>query len=637
MGPRYLDPETDDEQGFGGEPRPGINYFAQTSVMEYPLERFGETLGLGSYDAHAMKALYGRVLETFDDDSHGGFTRAEQNIFAPRLESQLGEQDRVVRSTAPFVGQEFAKPTHYTELARMIRVFDPARCRDATPEEKVQGGWRIVHGKVCGQAPRDHAAWMDFEDGPTNPEVAGSEAPDWRTRAGARTGELAVRWMYRYGTTSNSYFHTSLSDAGADPYEVTVNTIRRFESNYPWTYFRRQNREYFYPGLPSAASNGTFERLRAYHWNVANRSAFYMGFGQATYDEIAGSDDWHRPLVMAETEMFNALARSLLTPEPGDYGRMATQPISGTRVIFDAVTSGPTDFRIGAVDGRFIGEQYASDPDAGGSWNYTHWIEHAGFGVEKTYAAMALADGRPVLSTINRANYLDGRAVKINFRNDMPQAVDRLLAGILAEDWDTVGMYVEGGAEPSPKMTPISITDQTPSRPSNAKVLYPNIGYKQQLGALMFAQIFSRMSTDMSLTNKMRIWLDGQEGQIEIPEEQQVRFYDPQSGYTYVARRYGNEEIDGRSVDRGIASRMLQHANALIVASYEVDKDVDGQPVIDAFGTPKVVVDADGLPKVLPAGATRIAELTSYIGLLDAQRQVGKAVGYGPLGGPGDD
>lgn len=64
MGPRYLDPETDDELGRGGESRPGILYFANTSTMEYQIERAAETVGLGRYDQHAMKALYGRVLET---------------------------------------------------------------------------------------------------------------------------------------------------------------------------------------------------------------------------------------------------------------------------------------------------------------------------------------------------------------------------------------------------------------------------------------------------------------------------------------------------------------------------------------------------------------------------------------------
>jgi hypothetical protein len=83
----YLDPETQDEQGLAGESRPGIDYFANTSVMEYQIERFGETIGLGTYDQHVMKALYGRVLEVMDDDGHGGIAPTAQASFAPRLET----------------------------------------------------------------------------------------------------------------------------------------------------------------------------------------------------------------------------------------------------------------------------------------------------------------------------------------------------------------------------------------------------------------------------------------------------------------------------------------------------------------------------------------------------------------------
>jgi hypothetical protein len=68
MGPRYLDPVTADEQGLDpNEPRPGIEYFANTSTMEYQIERFGETVGAGTYDLHFMKTIYGRVLETMDE------------------------------------------------------------------------------------------------------------------------------------------------------------------------------------------------------------------------------------------------------------------------------------------------------------------------------------------------------------------------------------------------------------------------------------------------------------------------------------------------------------------------------------------------------------------------------------------
>lgn len=627
MGPRYLDPETLDERGMGSESRPGITYFGQSSVMEYASERFGETIGLGQYDLHAMKSLYGRVLETLDDSAHGGMPLDEQMAFAPRMMSQLGEQDRVTRSDGWPLNQKFPKPTHYTELARKMAVFDPARCREATPEEKEAAGWRLVHGKVCAPAPRDHGAWEDFEHANVWDGWDDAEAPYMRTKAGTGLGESKVRWFYRYGATRNSYFHTQASDAGADPYEVTTNAIELFDARYPWTYFRHKNREFFSPSLPMVASSRTFDLLRAYHWNAANRNAFYRSFGEGTFQAISESDDWHRPTLVAETEMFNALARYILSPEPGSYGPWQEQPVDSTRTIFD-VDSAEDDFTVGIPGARYVGQEFDSSAEAGGSWNYTHWMKHAGFGVEKIYATMALTDGRPVLFTVSRDNYLDGRAVKINFRSDMPEAVDRLLGGVLAEDWETVGMYVDGTSE-APKMSPLFVTNEEPTRPGDARVLFANVGYKQQLGMLIFAHVYSRMNGDLTLANKLRVWIDGQTGEINIPDAQQARFYDPTSGYTYIARRYGDDVIDGKVVESGIASRMVAHANALLEAAYEVEEDTDGNVVTDAFGTPVLVTDTVGQPLV--KDEVRRGELVQYVGLMDAARQIAALVGYGPL------
>ena len=634
MGPRYLDPATDDEQGMGDESRPGIDYFGQTSVMEYPEERFGETVGLGQYDAHAMKALYGRVLETFDDEGHGGFSTTDQKPFAPRLESQISDEDRVVRKTAPFAGQVFAKPTHYTEVAREMKVFDENRCREATDEEKQIAGFRLVHGKVCAPPSKDHAAWEDFEDTLTQASVPSSIAVAVKTRKGTPTGQDHIRWFYRYGSANNSYVHTNPGDSGADPYEVTINASRKFEAVYPWAYFRRQDREYDYMSLPSAVANSTIERLRSFHWSAANRTAFYKTFGEANFNEIVGSDDWHKPALMAEHEIFQTFAKMLLMPEPGDYA-VGEQPADSTRPIFDISTGTSSQFSLGAGDGRFVGEQFDSDPDGGGSWNYTHWIDHAGFGVEKTFAAMALADARPTLSTISRENYLDGRDVRINFRSDMPDAVDRLIGGTLSEDWEAVSVWVPTGTKnPTPELIDL-MSPEVPNRPTGAKVLFPNIGYKQQLGMLVFANLYSRYGTDMQLTNKLRVWVDGTTEQITVPEAQQIRFYDPSSGYTYVARLYGNEVIDGKTVDRGIASRMLRHANSLLGAAYELEVDSNGDPVVDSFGLPTLVVDADGQPVV--KDPAKVGALVKYVGLLDAARQIGHQLGYGPLGGGGTE
>ncbi|HEY8076434.1 MAG TPA: hypothetical protein VIF62_20055, partial [Labilithrix sp.] len=456
-------------------------------------------------------------------------------------------------------------------------------------------------------------------------------APYWHVVD--KKGQDRVRWPFRWGTTHNSYFHTNDSDAGADPYEVAVNTAKKFDGVYPWGYFRRKNREYDYKEVPSATADRYFDRMRSYHWLVATDLA------RVANPADLNDDDALRPTVMAQAEMFGLLSRALLTPEPGDYytptnsqdvaGR---QPVDSIHTILD--TGNPS--KVGAVpnftlaigDGRFVGEEF--DNDLGGSWDYLSFIKHAGFTVEKGLALQALVDGRPSLFTISRQNYLDGRGVKVNFRNDLPQAVDRLIGGLLAEDWESIAPSVpQGGGS----VVPFDISGRTitPARGAGMSVVFPNVGYKQQLSTIVFTALFSRLNTDMALMNKMRVWIDGQVGAVNVPDDQQVRFTDPSSGYTYVARKYGTESIDGKTVDKGIASRVVQHANAYIVAAYDVAKDASGNPVLDTYGRPKLNLDASGQPVV--KNATLAGQLGQYVGLVDAMRQIELKLGYGPLDG----
>jgi hypothetical protein len=628
MGPRYLDPETADEQGLGAEPRPGILYFANTSTMEYQVERAGETVGLGTYDLHTMKALYGRVLETFDDRD---MPLNQQKEMRFKAYTQLQEKDLLGDGNG---GITYA---HYTETARRMQVFNPTRdCRPATDEEKATGAWRVVHGKVCSPPPKDHWAWSEFKSDALDKSDPSFTAPFWH--AVDRDGKDRVRWVYRWGTTHNSYLHTNDSDAGADAYEVALTTSRKFDQTYPWAYFRRTNREYYYRGVPSQTTDRYFERMRSYHWAIATDLARVSSRSQLE------NDDDMRPYVMAENEIFNMLAKAILMPEPGDYYSpqrsgdvKSRQPVDSLKLVYDTPRngSGSPDFTIGLIDGRYVGEEF--DNDLGGSWDYLNFIKHAGFSVEKARAFEALVDARPTLFTISRDNFLDGRGVKINFRNDLPDAVDRLIGGILAEDWETVSLWApDGDKNPTPQPFDITARAVQPTRPQGAKILFPNLGYKQQLSGVMFAALFSRLNTDMTLVNKMRLWIDGQVGGVNVPPTQQIRFTDPASGYTYIARKYGNETIDGKTIDKGISSRMLAHANALVAAAYKVQRGVDGKPVLDVYGAPILELDANGLPQVVQS--QYVGQLTQYVGLLDSVREIGHKLGYGPVaGGGGED
>ena len=646
MGPRYIDPTTLDEQGYGEEPRPAIEYFGNTSTMEYQSEGFFETAGLGTWDYLMTKAVYGRVLETYDPNvlPRDGEGISQRNL-ATRMFTHTTSDELVYDMWRPddptqfevFGPDPFVHSWHYTKVARAMNIFDPNRdCRDATPEEKAKGEWRIVHGKVCQPYPHDYAAWEDFRSD-YNAEMEQPMAM-WHTRPDlpGGAGDM-VRWSYRIGESySPSYVHTNMMDSGADIYEVAVNSIKLFNANYPVYYFRRHQRGTPPSWWTARYAMGFFEDLRSYHWSIANDNLRYLSFGKDYFDIFTSDDNWSRPALMANTEIFNALASYVLSPQPGDFKVREGDP-SG---VYDAINGADpnSDFVIQTIDGRFVDDAYDFGPEAGGSWGYGDYETRAGFYAEKAYAFLALCDSRPTLSTIARDTYLDDRYVKVNFRSDLPEAFDRLFGGLLAEDWQALGMWVPGetpqGAPAVPAMLDLMEVENAPSRPAGAKVLFPNVGYSQQLYAAIFSALYARENTDMTLVHKMRIWIDGVEANISdvaFPgAENQIRFYHPGSGFTYIARRFGTEEIDGRQVERGIASRMMARANQLVTLSYVVVKDAQGQPVLDEYGRPELVLDAQGQPQPLETFDSKMGELSRYVGLVDGVRQLGHILGQGP-------
>ncbi len=623
MGPRYLDPLSDDELGQAGEARPGIEYFANTSTMEYQIERFGETVGAGTYDLHFMKTLYGRVLETFDDKI---VPPDEQAFFAVKTLSQ-GIDSELVFDPEKGYGM------HYTRAAKQAKVFDPARdCRPATEEEKEQAKWRIVHGKVCAPSPKNHLAYEDMKTSEISFKIQGEPIPigvdGIRWQGKDETGKNLVRWHYRYGEdySRGGYIHAKLFDSGADIYEITSNVIKRYDLTYPWTYFRRLNKEFAWWAIPSSIANNTLARLRGYHWNTTTN------IGRAASAAALADDDQERPSVVAAQEMWDFLQRVVLTPEPGIYGPSAdtnrrTSPRPGALTVYDLMTESEQGqpgrqpvATVPIINGRYVQLDY--DNVRGGSWDYFHFANYVGFDEEKVLAIKELVDSRPTLSTVSRDNALDGRDVHISFRTDTPHAVDRLLGGMLSEDWETIGPSAD--AEGNVQTFSLTSADSTKlTRPANARILFPNMGYANEVGTAIYAMLFSRSASDLTLANKMRIRYENDNGPI-ISDARKIAFTDPETGFRYIATKFGTETIQGRAVETGIASRMIQRANDLLTAAYQTTG------VVNAFGEPELTL-VGGKPVVKGDANT----LRRYVGLLDASRQIGNILGQGPLGGGG--
>lgn len=615
MGPRWMDPETDRERGLTDEGHPGVGYFGNTSVMEYEADYLSP--GFGTYDLAYVKAVYGGVLETHDLDAspaEGGFNAAEQSRFTANLPLQLSELSMLDDQAA-----------HYTDIADALHTSVP-RCRDATPEELELGQWRVIHGKVCSGGTRDHWVWKDFKNDAEAGDVPSLYAgflnfSYWQTAPiASENGRQRQRWNYRYGETyGTGYMHTNPSDTGADVYEVTVNTSRFFDVTYPQTYFRRHNKEYFYEMIPGQIADRYFERMRGYHWVLEGSDDYLSQFPKV-----------YQGYTRARAESFYMLTRAATTPEAG--GMTLGGDPTGQR-YFDSSDGGQfgSEFVMAPIDGRYVSDDFSNIE--GGAWDYLAWLNHAGFAEERGLAIRSLVDGRPTLYTISRETALDGRNVMKNFRTDQQRGLDRFLGGILGEDWDTVGPWVDpstyfAGEDNQIYASPqyLNILDQNPTRPAGASAVQPNIGYKTQLAAVIFTHLFSRMSTDMTLVNKMRVYVDGLDHISALPGTEQARFTDPVSGLTYVAHRFGGETLMGKQVDTGIASRMMVRANALLAAAYDVQR-TGNDPVLDAYGQPTLIQPGT----VRDPNAE--AMLRRYIGLLDATRQIGRYLD-GPLGNP---
>lgn len=634
MGPRYIDPLDNDEAGMAGEPRPSIEYFGNTSTMEYQIERFGETVGAGTYDQHFVKTLYGRVVETFDP-----------NIIP--VNDQVAFQGKHLSQGVPedYVSSGSKYTAHYTKTARMAKVFDPARdCRDATEDEKSVGKWRIVHGKLCAPSPKNHIAYNDLKSGDLTIRQGRTIIPlgggtRWRGEY-YDSGETVVRWPYRYGEdySSGGYMHAKLFDSGADVYEITQNVIRRFDQGYPWTYFRRLNKEYAWWNIANSTRSATFARLRGYHWNTARDLT-------GSTQEL-GDDDIGRPAVEASAAMFDFMQRAILTPEPGPYWpyyeeqiKARTSPRANALPIVDAVSGcenfnppfneqcANESFNVPLLDGRYI--QLDFDNDRGGSWDYQRFIRYMGFDEEKVLALRELVDARPTISTVSRDNALDDRGVYVSWRTDVPHALDRLVGGVLSEDWEVIAPSWSNN-----QLTQFPIYNADPTkltRPDGASILFPNVGYIQQSGMVIYAMLFSRANSDMTLVNKMRVVQDTDTSSVP-PVGQRMAFVDPVTGTRYLALKFGTETIqvgsNPRAIEKGIASRMLQRANELAAVAYRVTGEADPDT-----GELTYERDAQGNPVV--AAAERIEALRRYVSLLDLTRQVARILGNGPLGGGG--
>jgi hypothetical protein len=92
--------------------------------------------------------------------------------------------------------------------------------------------------------------------------------------------------------------------------------------------------------------------------------------------------------------------------------------------------------------------------------------------------------------------------------------------------------------------------------------------------------------------DQMRVFAAPHDDPEAIPAASRIEFHNP-NGLTYFAKSHGKETVFGKTVHRGIAARVLEHANSLLDKAYVTTKVTNGMntwyvPVIGSNGRPLV-------------------------------------------------
>lgn len=633
MGPRWLDPATSDEIGTTkGREHDSLDAYAVSSVMDYKFDSL-YAAKLGLMDKMAAKFIYTRTIELFDDDDKSLIknSRGTGTKFLPTL--------TLMNSERWIVGGNYA---HYTDMGRSLNLFDAKRCRPQTKEEADRGVGAL--GLTCAPPHKDHAFIKDMKSqipagfpSWANVEVAREKSVAEGGFADAATSKS--RWPYKVGNGQLSYVHQYFYDNGADFYEVTADILERYQLMYLDYFFRKGSRERnITANAGQRMFSRFFDRVQALQWNALS-DVVRNGGG------IEGGDDPEaQARVLSLTMLFDAMQAAFLRPQPGSYVQDkqggSLNPIFVS--INDEANKGSPAFNLGAGDARYIDHKY----DLTKQFDYQAYMFRAGSFLEKPYAGIALTDARPQLSTVARETYLDGRNVMFSFRSAIPQAFDRLVAGVFADDWDTIAPFIDPSSKPDAfGMSPMStvklwesdVTKVSAARPAGSKVVDPMLGYRVKVPAVVMMLLYQPIDSSMELVNKTRVWVAGSSEAIKVPDAEKVIFFDPIDGVEWNAKSFGTEKLTGKVVDTGIGARMLEHANELLVAAYNVETTV-----VDATtGQKRAKYGPDGRAMRVGGGNITSADikdaaaekkLRDYVAFLNQVRVALYYLGFGPCG-----
>jgi hypothetical protein len=155
----------------------------------------------------------------------------------------------------------------------------------------------------------------------------------------------------------------------------------------------------------------------------------------------------------------------------------------------------------------------------------------------------------------------------------------------------------------------------------------PQIGYEVQKFIVFWFYVYQAGKEQLDWAELARIYRLGTDLNPEYLPTSVVEWRDPETGLRYLAKRYGDESIFGKTYDRGIAAKMIQWANILSGEVYKLDPNEPYDPVTGAAN-----VLFDGQVPLYKGGGPddnkKWLQLRRYRGLLDFTRDTAAKLGF---------
>jgi hypothetical protein len=642
VGPRWFDPVTQEE-------RDGMIYmFMASSVMDYAGDISQDMIGLGIWDWAAAKMFYGEsaVMSTDPKTSLSGI----------RAQDFLGKMDNF-GGILGIQWTEEGEDIHYSRLQSSLglikdcyTVADPTVYKPATWNEEEDGSWDpLLDGMMvqvdgqwtrCKQPKVDYVPWKSLRN-PTEEDLGdtyyrGGPSVDKSGRLRMPYGFATDRWA-DLGNVS-VYRH----DNGADAYEIFNYFITQQEVGHIFDNYRRGRQTF-------SVRNSSNRTLARYNEKIRD-GAKGLGLMRNIYEEFGMNNGydfrsywpfvsnlWFRDNLVASGLVFDHFARMMSRPEVGEHFMDTNASVlrsvnddfssGGTTVV--TIPNGATGYYDSvSYGGKLVENQLAENQ---GEYDAEYTI-NCGSYYDKINTAYLMTESVDNFISDSRLDYVDPRYRAVSLADLFPEGYRRWIGTMLTNDeamkgghlaasaggevltdsdgypaegmgwpvWWAADPYVCFPGEGGHVCGSYGQSDNTPFHPlapDRTVVVDPQVGWEQQKFVIAFTLLYLPENERYHWLDMMDIWELGRDADPEF--ENRIEFHAPW-GEVFIAQTYGTEELFGKTVQKGIAARVLQQANEYLQAGFETtdgsDLDGDGNPdwffpVLGPGGEPVVKYD----------------------------------------------